>query len=95
MDIITIEEVMDKLDMFQYRFGKIDTFSWWNLERISADAGPKFTSTEFKGECQTHVVHLTLASLEHHEMNRQVDVAWITLRTISYSLMVHARVLEA
>ena len=24
MDIITTEEVMDKLDMFQYRFGKIE-----------------------------------------------------------------------
>ena len=45
---ITIEEVMDKLDMFQSRFGKIDEFGWWDLERISADAGKQFTSTEFK-----------------------------------------------
>ena len=42
------EEVMDKLDMFQYRFGKIDRFSWWGLEIIAADVGTKFTSTEFK-----------------------------------------------
>ena len=28
-------------------------------------------------------------------MNRQVEVTWITIRTISHSLMVHARVLEA
>ena len=26
MDRVTIEEVMDKLDMFQFRFGKIDKF---------------------------------------------------------------------
>ena len=38
MDNITTEEVMDKLDMFQSRFGKIDQFEWWDLERISADA---------------------------------------------------------
>ena len=45
---ITTEEVMEKLDMFQPRFGKIDQFVWWDLERISADAGTQFTSTEFK-----------------------------------------------
>ena len=63
MDKITTEEVMDKLDMFQSRFGKIDQFGWWDLERISADAGTQFTLTEFKDECQTRVVPLTLASL--------------------------------
>ena len=39
MENITTEEVMDKLDMFQSRFGEIDQFGWWDLERISADAG--------------------------------------------------------
>ena len=48
MDKITTEEVMDKLDMFQYRFGKIDELGWWDLERISADMGTQFTSTKFK-----------------------------------------------
>ena len=38
MEKITTEEVMEKLDMFQSRFGKIDEFGWWDLERISADA---------------------------------------------------------
>ena len=48
METISTEEVMDKLDMFQSRFGKIDEFGWWDLERILADAGSQFTSTEFK-----------------------------------------------
>ena len=39
MDKITTEEVMEKLDMFQSRFGKMNQFGWWDLERISADAG--------------------------------------------------------
>ena len=30
MDKITTEEVMDKLDMFQSRFWKIDGFIWWD-----------------------------------------------------------------
>ena len=51
MDNITTEEVMDKLDMFQSRFRKIDQFGWWDLERISADARTQFTLTEFKHEC--------------------------------------------
>ena len=44
---ITTEEVMDKLDVFQSRFGKIYEFRWWHLESISADSGTKFTLTEF------------------------------------------------
>ena len=43
MEKITTEKVMDKLDMFQSRFGEIDEFGWWYLERISTDAGTNFT----------------------------------------------------
>ena len=38
---------------------------------------------------------MKLAAPEHQEMNRQVEVAWRTLRTIAHSIMVHARFLEA
>ena len=69
MEKIKTEEVMDKLDMFQSRFGKIDQFGWWDLERTSAYAGTQFTSTEFKEECQTQGFCLTLAAPEHQEMN--------------------------
>ena len=47
MDRIATKEVMDKLDMFQSRFEKIDEFGRWYLEIISGDAGMQFTSTEF------------------------------------------------
>ena len=70
MENITTAEVMDKLDMFKSRFGKIDQFGWWDLERISADAGTHFTSTEFKEECQTRGVRLTLAAPEHQEIKK-------------------------
>ena len=92
MEKITTEEVMDKLDMFQSRFDKIYQFGWLNLEIISAHAGTQFTSTEFKEECQTCGVHLTLEAPEHQEMNGQVEVTWRTLRTVSHYLMLHARV---
>ena len=85
---------MDKLDIFQSRFRKIDQFGWWDLELISADAGTQFTSTEFKDEYQTHGVRLTSAAPKHQEMNGQVEVTWITLRTVANSRMVHARVPE-
>ena len=62
MENITTAEVMEKLDMFQPRFGKIDQVGWWDLERISTDAGTQFTSMKFKGECQTRGVRLTLAA---------------------------------
>ena len=65
MKNIKTEEVMDKLDKFQSRFEKIDQFGWWDLERISADAGTQFTLTELKYECQTRGVCLALAAPEH------------------------------
>ena len=37
MEKSTTEEVMEELDMFQSRFGKIDEYGWWDLGRISAD----------------------------------------------------------
>ena len=45
MEKIKTEEVMNKLDMFQFIFGKIDEFGWWDLERISVDTRTQFTST--------------------------------------------------
>ena len=86
---------MDKLDMFQSRIVKIDGFGCWDLEIFSADIGTQFTVAEFKEECQTHGVHLTLAAPKHQEMNRQVEVTWRTLHTIAHSLMVYAIVSEA
>ena len=65
MEEITTEKVTNNLDMFQSIFVKIDEFGWWDLERISADAGTQFTSTEFKEEYQTCRVHLMLAAPEH------------------------------
>ena len=90
---IAIEEVMDKLNMSRSRFGEIDEFGWWDLERVSADEGTEFTSAEFKQECKTGRVHLTLAAPEHQEINGQVEVICRTLCTISHSLLVHARFL--
>ena len=94
MENITTVEVMDKLDMFHSIFGKIDQFGWWDLERISADAGTQFTSTKFEEECQTRGVRLMLAAPEHQEINGQVEVTLRTLRTVAHTLMVHARVPE-
>ena len=50
MEINNTKEGMDKLDLFQSIFGKIDKFGWWDLERISGDTGMQFISTEFQGK---------------------------------------------
>ena len=95
MEKITTEEFLDRLDMFQFRFGRIDEFGWWYLKRLSADAGTQFNSTDFKEECQNRGVHLMLAAHEHQEMNGKVEVTYRLLRTIAHSFMVHDRALEA
>ena len=38
IDNITTEEIMDKLDMFQAIFGKVDEFGWWDMDIIPTDA---------------------------------------------------------
>ena len=48
MENITTEEVMDKLDMFQARFGKLYGFDWWDRETIQTDTDTQFTSKEFQ-----------------------------------------------
>ena len=55
--------------MFQARFGKVDEFGWWYLEVVSAYASTQFTSTEFHNIYQTRNNQLTLAYLEHQDMN--------------------------
>ena len=39
---------MDKIDMFQEMFGKVDEIGWWYMERIQTDAGTQFTSKSFR-----------------------------------------------
>ena len=54
MENITTEEVMDKLDLFQARFGNVDEFGWWDMEIIQNDAVTQFTSKEFQEDLSVH-----------------------------------------
>ena len=48
MEKISTEEVMDKLDMFQSRFRKIDNFGCCDLDGILLYSGLQFTLTVLK-----------------------------------------------
>ena len=50
MENIATKEVMDRLDMFQARFGKVDEFGWWDMERIQTYAVTQFNSKGFQGD---------------------------------------------
>ena len=60
MKSITTKEVMDKLDMFQARFGKLDGFGWWDMEIIQTETGTQFTSKDFQEVLSVHEVWLAL-----------------------------------
>ena len=47
MENIITEEVMEKLDMFQARFVRVDEFGWWDMKIIQIDSGTHFISKEF------------------------------------------------
>ena len=84
MENIATEEVMDKLDMFQAIFVKVDDFFWQDIERIQTDAGTQFTSKEFQEGVSVHGVRLALTAPDHQETNVQVIVTWSTLKTITH-----------
>ena len=82
---ITTEKFMDKLDMFQARFGKVDDFFWWGMEIIQTDAGTQFTHKKFQEGISVHGVQLSSAAPDNQETNGQVEVTWQTFQTISHS----------
>ena len=76
MENIITEEVMDKLDMFQEIFGKVDEFGWWDMEIIKTDTGTQFTSKEIQEGLSVHRVQLSFVSTDHQETNIQFEVTW-------------------
>ena len=52
---------MDKLDMFQERFVKLDEFGWWDMQRIKTEASNQFTSKEIQEVLSIRVVQLAIA----------------------------------
>ena len=78
MKNITTEEVLDKLDMFQEIFVKVDEFRWWDIEIIQTDAGTQFTSKDFQEGLSVHGVQLSFVAPDHQGMNVQVEVTWQT-----------------
>ena len=59
------------------------------MEHIKNYFGTQFTSKEFQEVLSVRGVIITLETLDHHDMNCQVEVKCRTLRTITYSIMFH------
>ena len=49
---------MDKIGIFQERFGKVDELSSWDTEVIQTDTGTQFTSREFQAGLSVRKVPL-------------------------------------
>ena len=56
MENITTEELMEKLDMFQAIFGKVDEFGWQDMERIQTGTGTQVTSEKFQNGLSVYEV---------------------------------------
>ena len=61
----TIEESIDKIDMFQVRFGEVEKFGWWDLEQIQNDSITQFIYKRFQEGLSICIVQLTLSTLDH------------------------------
>ena len=69
---------MDKLDMFQERFVKVDEFSWWYMQIIQTDTYTQFTSKEFQEGISVRGLQLALSEPDHQKINGQVELTWRT-----------------
>ena len=92
MKNITTGEVVDKLDMFQAIFVKLDESVCRDMERIKNENDTQFTSKDFQKGISVYGVRLELVPPYHQEINGQVEVIWQTLQTIAHSIMVHAQI---
>ena len=63
---------MEKPNMFQARFVKIDEFGWWDIEVIQTGAVAHSTSKDFQECIYVPGVQLSLAAPDHQEINVQV-----------------------
>ena len=76
MEKITTEEFMEKIDIFQVRFRKLDQFGWWDFKQNQTNAGMQFTSMEFQKGGSVRGIQLTSTIPEHQERNGQFEVTW-------------------
>ena len=76
MENSTTKEVMDKLDMFQAIFVKVDEFGLWDMQIIQTDVGKQFTSKEFQEGLSVRGLRLALAAPDNPEINGQVEATW-------------------
>ena len=58
--------------MFQARFGKVNEFGWWDMEKIQTDSGMQFTPKDFQEGLSVHGVILVLAAPNHQELMSNV-----------------------
>ena len=61
---MSAEDIMDKLYMFQARFGKVNEFGQWDLERIQTDAGTLIPK-EFQESISVRGLYVTVAAPNH------------------------------
>ena len=67
---------MEKLDMLQAIFGKVNDFGWCGLERIQTDTGKQFTPNTFQEGLYVRGVQLTSTAPNHQETNGKLKERW-------------------
>jgi hypothetical protein len=85
------DSVISAIQRYQADHGHVGNYGYLNIERIRADAGTQFTSTDFKQYCWQAGIHLVLAAPKKQYQNHLAERSWQTISTMARSLLVHAR----
>ncbi|MGH7955157.1 MAG: hypothetical protein ACREOZ_04270, partial [Gloeomargaritales cyanobacterium] len=88
---LTTQDVLEGIQAFAIRYGKIDEVGYFDFKRIQTDAGPQFTSKEFKQAALTSGFRLTIAAPRHQEQNAYCERTFQTIRLIAHKLLLNAR----
>ncbi|MFN9942093.1 MAG: hypothetical protein ACK56I_21730, partial [bacterium] len=63
-----------------------------SVEEIRTDAGCQFDSNRFETWCKSLSIQPSKAGPHHQEQNGVAERTWQSVRTLAYSMMLHARV---
>jgi hypothetical protein len=97
LNVITSTSVIKALQYYRAEYVPAELhnnldFASNTLTHVRADAGNQFVSQEFRDDCNSAGIRLSLAAPHHQEMNGIVERTWQSIRNIAFAFMNHARV---
>ena len=87
-----IDAIKRYLSLYKNKYSSTDDshFCYSDIERIKADAGTQFISSQFQTFCSQNHISLNIAPPDHQEANHGAERPWQTIKSIARTITVHS-----